>query len=402
MEMLVKQRLSSVKCAILECPHMAKLSDTGRPGCYCSHACKQKAYRLRNKSVTKLNEESVTKLPDIEFYCGINARSWAHHPVAAGPLACIAPVYGARKDTKMVNTVTVPPEVKAVLEDSSAFSDGIDERLSFQEARDRQIAHAYRFGYSDRVSHLASYDLLIDEKWVDGERCKIRWTRSEAASAVQETVKAAQYLAGQRKFLRGVFGRSIGLALSAQGVEVKQYMSCVEQIVPLMEEEDILGLGGWCITGLLPDAILPSFCEIMTEVIPYLGAKGMKRVHVWGVIFPEALGYLLYLCDQAGIQLSTDSSGPSRYPTLGQWGYGSWRDPGYKKPSVLESCRVVDEQGRKAPACSRGTFCQGLERAKHVQLTREWLAHFRERESGFYRPVVKPAYRQLSWVEVAS
>jgi hypothetical protein len=311
-------------------------------------------------------------------------------------------MYGGRKDTKMINTVTVPSLVEAVLVDSAAFSDKTDERLSFQDARDRQIAHAYRFGYVDRVSHLASYDLLIDEKWLDGERCKIRWTRSEAASAVQETVEAAHYLAGQRKILRGVFGRSVGLALSAQGVEVEQYMHCVKQIVPLMEEGDMLGLGGWCITGLLPDAILPSFCEIMSEVIPYLGTKGIKRVHVWGVIFPEALGYLLYLCDQAGIQLSTDSSGPSRYPTMGQWGYGSWRDSGYKKPSVLASCKVTDEQGRKAPTCEPGTFCQGLERARHVKLTREWLAHFREREPSLYRPIVLPSYRQLSWVEVAS
>jgi hypothetical protein len=116
----MKQRINEVQCAIPECPNMAKLSDTGRPGYYCSLACKQKAYRLRHKSVTKLSEQSVTKLPDIEFYCGINAQWWAHHLVAPGPLACVAPMYGARKDTKQVNTITVPPEVQAVLVDSAA------------------------------------------------------------------------------------------------------------------------------------------------------------------------------------------------------------------------------------------------------------------------------------------
>lgn len=366
----------------------------GRPSKYFRTKCRKRAQRLREaeNDVTKL-ENDVTKLEDIRFYCGINARSWAHHPVAAGPLACIAPVYGGRKDTKMINTVTVPSEVKAVLLDSAAFSDKTDERLSFQDALHRQIAHAYRFGYVDRVSHLASYDLLIDEKWQDGERCKIRWTRSEATVAVQETVEAARYLAGQRHFLRGVFDRPVGLALSAQGVEVEQYMRCAQQIVPLMEEGDIFGLGGWCITGLLPDTILPSFREIMSEVIPSLGFQQVKRVHIWGVIFPEALGYLLSLCDRAGIHLSTDSSGPSRYPTLGQWGYGSWRDSRYKKPSVLASCKVTDEHGRKAPVCLPETFCQGLERARHVQLTREWLAHFRERE---------PVHTQLSLLKDVS
>lgn len=391
-----------MQCQAPDCPYPAKLSATGRPGKYCSVACKQKDYRIRQKTVTKLTGGTVTKLPDIQFYCGINARSWAHHPVAAGPLACVAPMYGGRKDTKQVNTITVSSEVKAVLVDSAAFSDKTDERLSFQEALHRQIAHAYRFGYVDRVSHIASYDLLIDEKWQDGERSKIRWSVEEAQEAVQETVAAAHYLAAERKFLRGVFGRSVGLALSAQGVEVGQYMHCAEQIVPLMEEQDIFGLGGWCITGLLPDAILPSFYEIMAEVIPYLGKQQVKRVHVWGVIFPEALGYLLYLCDLAGIQLSTDSSGPSRYPTLGQWGYGSWRDPRYKKPSVLASCKVVDEHGRKSPTCLPGTFCQGLERARHVQLTREWLAHFREREPALYHPSKKPAYTQLPLLKDAS
>lgn len=391
------QEVCSCGCGRSVMPHDGR----GRPTKYFSGACRVRAHRRNKPDVTKI-DVPVTKIPDIQFYCGINARSWAHHSVAAGPLACIAPMYGARKDTKQVNTVTVPDEVQAVLVDSAAFSDKTDERLSFQDALHRQIGHAYRFGYAERVSHLASYDLLIDEKWQDGERSKIRWTRSEASVAVQETVEAAHYLAGQRRFLRGVFGRPVGLALSAQGVEIEQYIRCASQIIPLMEEGDIFGLGGWCITGLLPDAIFPSFCEIMSEVIPYLGLRQIKRVHIWGVIFPEALGYLLYLCDQVGIQLSTDSSGPSRYPTLGQWGYGSWRDPRYKKPSVLASCKVKDEQGRKIPTCLPGTFCQGLERARHVQLTREWLAHFRERELGFYHPVVKPAYQQLSWMEVAS
>src|ERR1019366_7322840 len=163
-----------------------------------------------------------------------------------------------------------------------------------------------------------------------------------AEYAVGETVAAATYLTKQRRTLSGVFGHSVGLVLSAQGVEVGQYIRCAEKIVPLMDKEhDIFGLGGWCITGLLPSIILPSFKRVMQELIPYLASQGVKQVHVWGVIFPEALAVLLALCKSNDIKPSTDSSGPCRYPILGQWGYGSWRDNSYKTPPILSSCKAV-------------------------------------------------------------
>ena len=363
------------------CGKPARLSRTGRPGKFCSDACKQVAYRGRRDGVTKLG---VTKQEDILFYCGLNEHTWNHHAMTPGLCACVAPVYGRTVATKSVTQVTVPHEVQEVLVDSGAFSDKLDARLSFEEALHRQIAHAYRFQYVQRVRFLASYDLLIDEKWQEDERKKQRWSWEEAEFAVKETVAAARYLAQQRRSLWGVFGHRVGLTLSAQGVAVEQYVCCARQIVALMEEDDIFGLGGWCITGLLPDALFPSFCEIMSEVIPYLGTQGVKRVHIWGVIFPAALGYLLRLCDRFAIRLSTDSSGPCRYPILGQWGYGSWRDNTYKTPPILPSCKVVDAHGNKAPSCSPEMHCRGLERGRHVRLTREWLARFRERESALY------------------
>ena len=373
-------------------------SGPGRTRQYCSDRCRKQAQREREacEGVTK---SPVTKLEDVRFYCGLSNRYWSYHPARPGPYACVAPMCGKTQATRTMNYVTLPDETVAVLLDSSAFSD--KQRLSFEEARNRQIAHAYRFGYASRVSHVASYDLLIDEKWRDGERSKIRWSREEAEEAVRETVAAAHYLARQRRALRGAYGHRVGLALSAQGVEVEQYLRCTEQIVSLLEDGDLFALGGWCITGLLPDAVLPSFCEIMSEVIPYLGKSGVKRVHIWGVMFPQALGYLLYLCDQYQIQLSTDSSGPERYPTLGQWGYSSWRNNAYRKPPVFSSCRTVDQQGNRLPTCPPALRCLGQERIRHVQLTREWLADFRSREAALYRPIVLPAYRQLSWMEAA-
>jgi len=378
------------KCAIPECLNLVMQSATGRHGKYCSESCKQKAYRVRRKSVTKLIEESVTKPPDILFYCGLNERTWNHHAMETGEYVCIAPVYGKKEDTKTVNRVYVAPDkVKYVLMDSSAFSDKIEfsqgtiiknGRLSFEDALHRQITHAYQFRYIEQVTHLASYDLLIDETWLDGERSKQRWSRDAAEYAVRETVNAAIYLSKQRRRLRKVFGHPVGLVLSAQGVEVEQYMRCAEQIIPYVEEGDVFGLGGWCITGLLPSIMVPCFKLVMSELIPFLASRGIKRLHVWGVIMPEALAFLYALCMLYGIQPSTDSSGPCRYPILGNWGYGSWRNNSYKVPPILESCKAVDAHGRKAPTCSLDTRCRGLERCRHVTLTRDYLAHFHERE----------------------
>src|SRR5256886_1192918 len=317
---------------------------------------------------------------DIRFYCGLNEHTWNHHEMTPGPFACIAPIYGKSVKTKSMTRVTVPNEVDNILVDSGAFADRLDDRLSFEESMNRQIAHAYQFNYPEQVSHVASYDLLIDEKWQDGERSKQRWSKDEAEFAVRETVAAAQHIAGQRQRLNEIFGHPVGLALSAQGVEAEQYLRCAKRIVACMEDGDLFGLGGWCITGLLPSIILPSFKEIMGVVVPYLGSQGVRRVHIWGVIFPKALGYLLSLCDAYGIQPSTDSSGPCRYPVMGNWGYGSWRDNSYKTPPILASCKEIDEYARKSPTCKPGTHCRGLERCRHVNLTRDYLANFRDRE----------------------
>lgn len=267
----------------------------------------------------------------------------------------------------MVNRVSVPLETQ-VLQDSGAFSDGPRLRLSFEEALERQLQHAESFGYLDtdrkvvgyarQITHRASYDLLIDEKWEGGVRHKARWTEGDAEDAVRNTVEAARYLSQNRRGLHAV--------LSAQGVSPKQYLRCAEQIVPLLEPGDFFGLGGWCITGKFPAQMLPVFRETMHLVIPFLGREGVQHVHIWGVIFAKALGELLYLCDEYGIHLSTDSVGPSVRPCLGKWGYAEWHDKAY----------------RNAPTESRG-----LERARHVQITRDWLDSFRGTKH--YRPTPK-------------
>ncbi len=303
----------------------------------------------------------------ITFYCGINETKWNHHPTAPGEFACIAPVYGKTTRTKRINTVKIPRET-LVIQDSGAFSDGPGDRLSFEAALGRQIRHAERYNYRDQITHIASYDLLIDEKWKDGVRCKARWTAQEAQAAVDETVAAAEFMARQRN--------GAGLVLSAQGVDVDQYAGCVEWIVPLLERGDMLGLGGWCIIGKMPKRMMPVFRRVVRAVVPMAALAGVEQLHIWGVIYAPALGELLWMCDRYGLELSTDSAGPTMRPAaFGEWGYGDWKDPTYVQ----------------APVETRG-----LDRARHVRAVRDWLQSLENTQ--YYRePHIQPSQMIMSF-----
>ncbi len=302
--------------------------------------------------------------PAIRFYCGINEQEWNRCPVTPGPLACISPVKGRSERTRCENRVTVPRQT-SVIQDSGAFCDGWHQRVSFREALDRQKRHADKFGYADSITHRATYDVLIDEIWTDGNRTKRRWSETDANAAVLETINAAAFMHKNRSY--------IGNVVSAQGVTPSQYMECARGVLPFVTEKDIFGLGGWCIIGKMRRIMMPTFRETMTRLIPFLGSEGVRRVHIWGVIMPDALGELLWLCDQQGIALSTDSAGPTLNPVFGEWGYGDWRDNDYQVPS-LET--------------------RGAERTRHVALTRQWLGNFRE--TRYYRPA--PASQLTFWV----
>lgn len=299
----------------------------------------------------------------IDLYVGINETKWNHHPVATGPMACVSPAYGSSAETKKENRVSVPSGT-SVFEDSAAFCDSPGDRLSFSGAFDRQLGHALKYDYADKIAGMASYDLLIDEKWIDGRRHKARWSENEAIDAVHETVEAAHFLSKNRHLVPN----NAPLILSAQGVTAAQYLECAKGIAPFFDG-DILGLGGWCILGKMP-SLMPSFRETIRLVIPF-AAQFTKRAHIWGVCYAPALGELLWMCDQFGIRLSTDSSGPQVRPTRGEWGYMGWRDPNYRRQPVE---------------------IRGLERARHVEATREWLADFRSLE--WYREPIMEA-RQL-------
>ena len=255
-------------------------------------------------------------------------------------------------------TSVCPPISAKIIQDSGAFSDSPEERLSFKEALVRQIAHSYRYGYYKQVVYRASYDLLIDEVWTNGNRHKRRWSVREATGAVTETIEAAKWL---KKNYRSP------VILSAQGVDATQYAECASEILPQLTDHDMFGLGGWCIIGKMPKRMMTCFDESIIKVIPMV-AQYTKRVHIWGVIYAPALGHLLWLCDQFGIALSTDSVGPSVRPCFGVWGYMGWKDKSYLR---------------------KDGHARGHDRIAHVAATRLWLDKFRDTE--FYRePIPKP------------
>jgi hypothetical protein len=294
----------------------------------------------------------------IRFYCGVNETTWNHHPVQPGPYACIAPVYGRTLRTKAINRVQVPTAT-LVIQDSGAFSDGPGQRLSIEAAYERQLIHADTYGYAAQVTHRASYDLLIDEKWFAGQRFKARWSEQDAEDAVAETVRAAAYLAAHRQGTSAI--------LSVQGVSTRQYLTCAQRIVPFLAAGDILGLGGFCILGKI-HSLLPVFAQTMTGLLPFLRREGVSWVHLWGVCWPAALEILSWLAVQYDIKVSVDSAHPSLHPVQGQWGYGPWRVKGYVQPQVQETCRQ-----HQFDQCNR---CRGLERIRHVAATSTWLARF--------------------------
>lgn len=338
--------------------------------------------------------------PAIAFACGVSEHSWNFYPPSPGPLACVSPIYGNATDRKRASTPAIPASTQ-VLQDSGAFSDGgFTHRLSFTEALARQEAHAERYGYADQIAARASYDLLIDEMWDENETSDVlvrhtrRWTETAAEDAVRETVEAARFLSVHRNGLPCV--------LSAQGVTPRQYLGAVQQIVPLMHDGDILGLGGWCVVGKSPAQMIPAFRDTMALVIPFAGQAGVQRIHLWGVVYAPALAALLWLADQHGLTVSTDSMGPAVRPALGRWGYAGWTDWTYRSAPSLPPAREQDApvQSVQGACGSRISLprVRGLHRAEHVRQVRHWLARFRDTS---HYPATEPRWlgepRQLTF-----
>lgn len=227
---------------------------------------------------------------------------------------------------------TVPFAVDARIDgtiDSGAFTDPPHKRLAYDAALSRQLDWETRasakWGLPFRASGLVSYDRLIDEKWVAGQRHKQRWSVTEGESAVQETIAAAQYLASQRVDIA-----PRRLILSCQGVDAYQYQECVTEVLKVATPADWIGLGGWCIIGMR-QTWMPTFWQTMRLILPQIKAAGIGHIHIFGVLFLKAMGGLCYLADQYGLTVSTDSTAPVLACTWKDWKKAGarhhyWRD----------------------------------------------------------------------------
>jgi hypothetical protein len=132
-------------------------------------------------------------------------------------------------------------------------------------------------------------------------------------------VEAARYLAARRAALA-----PRALVLACQGVDAAQYRECVAEVLKVATPADWLGLGGWCVLGRWRRRWLPAFWETLHACLPLAARAGLRHVHLLGVLWPPALGGLLWLADRHGLAVSTDSSAPLLAPT--------WPDP--KKAGV--------------------------------------------------------------------
>jgi hypothetical protein len=213
--------------------------------------------------------------------------------------------------------------------DSGAFSDPPEQRLTPASALDRQLGWEARasdaWGVACPAEALVSYDLLIDEVWTAGQRTKRRWSVTDAERAVQETVTAAAYLSTQRATLA-----PRRLVLACQGVDAGQYAECVTAVLDHATPADWIGFGGWCILGRW-QSWLGEFRRMLARCVPRIAAAGLRRIHLFGVLWEPALASLLWLADQFGIAVSTDSTAPVLAATRGNACKAGVRAPGWRQ-----------------------------------------------------------------------
>lgn len=246
-----------------------------------------------------------------------------------------ATVQGERDDLggdRCFTAAHQPPAGKrdvSVLLDSGAFSDPPHKRLTPGRAFERQLAWERKagemWGYEFRAEAIVSYDLLIDETWVAGARHKRRWGVCAADDAVRTTVEAARYLADRRAELA-----PRTLVLACQGVDAVQYEECVREVLKVATPADWVGLGGWCILGRFT-SWLPTFWATLYHILPLIAAAGVRHVHIFGVLYQQAIGGLVWLADRYGLSVSCDSAAPilaatRRDPKKAGLRAENWRD----------------------------------------------------------------------------
>lgn len=346
--------------------------------------------------------------PDLECFVNAQANTYAYqgrselNNIAGSVQLC--PVRSRTNKDGTRKIVAKPPDCRNLnfsecknLYDSGAFPEVLaDARVTPQVSLARQLSTlALLPQFKENL--LVSYDRLIDEKHVNGQRLKQRWTVTEGELAVKQTVEAAAFLHSQRSQLK-----NFTLVQSCQGVDALQYLKCVEQVLPYCQADDVLGLGGWCILGRQP-SYLSTFWETINLVVRAIACSGITKIHIFGCTWYKPkkhypippLPPLLWLCDRYGISLSTDGRSPignalwkdgwqKAGATFGYWRHnlawvkaelGTLRDspqyqapPGYPEPVTITLSATPEkflEKGSKTKQIvSQGTLYQYLENKK--------------------------------------
>lgn len=262
--------------------------------------------------------------PDLEVFVNAQSNTYQKEINNICGSVQLSPVrvnsHSRKTVAKVPNCGSLDFSNSKILYDSGAFTDVLTNcRVTPEEALGRQISTLERLPRS-RETLLVSYDLLVDEKYVNGTRQKERWSLEEGNKAVEATVTAAKYLDSQRYKLQ-----DFTLVQSCQGVSADQYKSCVEKVLGYCRSGDCLGLGGWCILGK-QKRWLPTFFQVIDEVVPAIAEAGIKRVHIFGVTWYKPVrGYipplpvLLKQCDRYGIKLTTDGRSPIANALWSDW-----------------------------------------------------------------------------------
>lgn len=203
------------------------------------------------------------------------------------------------------------PHQLNILQDSGAFTHRTQKRWSFEQNLEQHYLWEKRFAKAQRFTTYhsfawASYDLLLNEKWVSGQHRKRRWSENQTWCAVETTIAAAQYFHNNRSAIaprKLIFG--------CQGVTPTQYLVCVREILRFATPGDWLGFGGWCVIGLQQFRHwLPVFHQTLELTIPEVATSKVKHIHLYGVLWEPALATFAWYCDRYGLTCSTDSKKP--------------------------------------------------------------------------------------------
>ena len=225
------------------------------------------------------------------------------NPESITPYLCLNPYYNVSLEKNR--------KVKFII-DSGAFQDvGKDSRLSFDNALKRQLDFEKHVS-KRKAEAIVSYDRLVDEQLNGEGQFKKRVSIKLGKEYVEETIRAAEFLAERRDKLG-----PRKLILSCQGTTIKQYLECIDSILEVSEPDDIVGIGGFCILSKSIE-YEKQYYKIVTKAFPKIRKHGIERVHIFGMGVFRALVQTDVYARMNGIECSYDTSSPEINSVFGK------------------------------------------------------------------------------------